>query len=94
MSSFDAQLKDSRFFQQIIAELQQRHDTLRAASEQAIAMLATAAARQMNTETVAQNLERMEAMFARQVPNEIRSEMIRLATSLIRNSGTPADSTH
>jgi hypothetical protein len=80
---------DEKFTAQLIAELKHRHETLHVATEQAFAMLATATARQTNADVLAQNLERLEALFARQTPNEVRSQMIQKAISLVRNSGTP-----
>lgn len=94
MNKFDNELKNSEFFQQVIAELQANHATLRLAAEQAIAILATAAARQMNANVLALALEGLEAPFADQAPNAARSSMIRLAIDLVRNSGTPARQSH
>lgn len=94
MKELETQLKNSEFLQQIIAELRHEQTTQRAACEQAIAMLATACARQMNAETLAQTLERMECQFALHMPNARRTEMIRFAASLVRNSGTPAAPPH
>ncbi len=94
MDDFEEQLKGCNFFKQMIAEFTHREAELRLANGQAFAILATATARQMDAEILAQNLERMEAQFARQAPSEVRAEMIRLATSLVRNSGTPATPTH
>ncbi|MDA8093402.1 MAG: hypothetical protein M0T84_05720 [Betaproteobacteria bacterium] len=94
MDEFEKQLKGCHFFQQVLAELQHKQGVLLQAAEQTIAMVATAAARQMNAEILAQNLERMEGLFSHQVPNEVRSEMIRLAISMVRNSGTAAGHAH
>jgi hypothetical protein len=94
MSSFDEQLQKSKFFQQVIAELHQQHTTLKTGAEQAIAIVATVAARQLDAQVLAQNLERIEALFSKQAPNEVRSEMIHAAISLVRNSGTPAGQSH
>lgn len=94
MDDFETQLKSCHFFQQLMAEFTHRETALRVATTQTIAMLATATARQLNAEMLAETLEHMEAQFARQVPNEVRAEMIRFATSLVRNSGTAASPPH
>lgn len=89
-TDFENQLKNCRFFQQIIAELNAQHTALRTATAQALAVVATAAARQTNADVFAQNIERMEKLMARQIPNPIRSDLLATVTSLVRNSGTPA----
>lgn len=90
MDNFKQQLKSCAFFQDLIAELRaesrQRHE----GALQAVAIVATAAARQLDAGTIVQNLERMEALFSRQAPNAARSEILSFAIGLVRNSGTKA----
>lgn len=94
MSDFESNLKSCTFFQQIIAELAAERQQLLEGAKQAIAIVATASARQLDADVLAQNLERMEALFSRQAPNEARSEILDYAIGLVRNSGKPAGQPH
>ena len=90
MNEFEQELKSCKFFQDLIAELLAKQRSQHEAALQAIAIIATAAARQLDAAVFAQNLERMEALFARQAPNAGRSEILDFAIGLVRNSGTKA----
>ena len=90
MNDFEQELRSCKFFQDIIAELLAKQRIQHEAAMQSAGMIATAAARQLDAAVFAQNLERMEALFAHQAPNEARSEILDFAIGLVRNSGTKA----
>lgn len=94
MDDFESNLKSCVFFQKLIAELEAERRQLLEGAKQAIAIVATASARQLDADVFAQNLERMEALFSRQAPNEARSEILDCAIGLVRNSGKPAGRAH
>lgn len=60
-SEFDALLIKSEFLKHVFAEVKVRQEVASGCAD-VIAMIATAAARQMNADVMAQNLERMEAL--------------------------------
>lgn len=90
MSDFEQQLQSCEFFQAVITELRAENRIHHEAALQAVGMIATAAARQLDPALFAQNLERMEALLARQAPNAARSEILDFAIGFVRNSGTKA----
>jgi len=85
----DQAIEGNELLKQVFAELLARQELIYKAAEQSLAIVATAAARQIDAAMMVRAIDRMEALFSKHAPNPLRTSLLKEVTSLMQEVGVP-----